>query len=543
METKWNVGTVLSGESKLADLKAALLTARGIKKAEQDTFLTPPHPHALTPSDYNISADELAKAVERIQKGVADKEHILVYGDYDADGVCATAIIWEVLYNSGAKATPFIPDRFEDGYGINSDSLKRILKKHKDIKLIITVDNGIVAYDALEFATKKGIDVIVTDHHKSGKKLSKVSAIVHTTKVSGAAISYLIARTINPDYDPLDLAAIGLVADQVPLIGPARSIVKHGVAALKRPYRVGLKALYKEANIKDVSARTIGFQIAPRINAAGRMGNAMDALRLVCTHSEERSEKLALAIGATNVERQKKVDLLTVQALQSIEPDTKDPVIIVHSKDFHEGVIGLIASKLVEKYNRPAIVLSAGDDIAKASGRSVKGLDLVKLIRAHAKYIIEGGGHQMAAGFSMHAKDIEEFKKAVNSWAKDVNVENRDLKIIPIDAAIPFTLIDWDMLSLLKKFEPAGTGNPEPVFVSKEVSVTDVRHVGQGDKHLKLKFKQKTRMYTGIAFGMGERLADIKKAEKVDVAFTLNENEWNGSRDLELMVKDIKSTT
>ncbi|MGD8744595.1 MAG: single-stranded-DNA-specific exonuclease RecJ [Candidatus Woesebacteria bacterium] len=559
-DIKWEIAESLSNskkKSKAEDIVETILANRGIKTNKQrQEFFRPKNPRDITLKSLGIDSKHVNKAIKRIREAKKENQEVVIYGDYDADGVCATAILWEALYSLGLDVFPYIPERFSEGYGINSESIKKIKKKNPELKLIITVDNGIVANEAVKTANKLGIDIIVTDHHQRSKKPPKAYSIIHTTKIGGAGIAWIFARETlekikgavtkyNMD-DSLDLAAIGTVADQLPLLGANRSFVKHGLKRLNDTDRVGLIELFKRAGLfedselKELGTYEIGFIIAPRINAAGRLKHALESLRLLCTKSTKRAKKLAEHIDNTNSERQKIVEDIVKNSKALAEKHEWKGMIVVAHKDFHEGVIGLAASRLVEEFYRPAIVLSKGKVESKASARSITGFNVIETIREFEHMLIDAGGHPMAAGFSIETKNIEEFIEKSEKYSQELLTEEVLSRKLKIDLEIDFNKINWELIKELKKFEPTGVGNPRPTFAVKNVSVLDARAVGFEGRHLKLKLEQKGKVFDAIAFSMGDYLLKLSPDKQTHVAFNLEENIWNGRKSIQLKVKDLK---
>jgi len=538
-ELRWEI---LNKLDKPQDIIDVLLENRGVKgkKAKTD-FLAPKHPEKFSVEELGINKKSLGKATGRIKKAIKDKEKIVIYGDYDADGVCATAILWEKLHSLGANATPFIPDRFEDGYGLNKKQISKLLLveagKTKNRGLIITVDNGIVAFEAISEANKLGIDVIITDHHEKKEKLPKAFAIVHTTKTSGSGVSWILSQELKKDGKGIELAAIGTIADQLPLVGFNRSVAKYGLEVLNKTSRLGLRKLYATAGLleKTIGTYEINFAIAPRINASGRMGSAMDALRLLCTTNPSRAEKLATDLNNLNIERQKKVDEALALAEGSLINQTSSLIFLSH-EDYHEGIIGLVASRITEKYYRPTIVLSKGEKVAKASARSIRGFSIIQAVRAAEEFILEGGGHEMAAGFSIEVANLKKFQNKIEAHSKEILTRELLERKINVDCELGFNQINRELYNSLTSFEPYGVGNPAPVFVSRDIKVVSSKKVGRDSKHQKLILEQKGKKINAIAFNW-----DNPIEENISLVYRLSLNEWNNKSELELMVRDIKN--
>lgn len=525
---------------KTQEIVDILLANRGITTPEEKKdFFAPVHPTKLSLKEIGISQVEIKKAVRRIKAAVKKKEKIIVYGDYDADGVCSTAIMWEALYKMGANAMPYIPERFSEGYGLKVDTIKKLKEEDPALKLIITVDNGIVAVPQVAAAKKLGIDVIIVDHHQPGKKKPKSQALIHSLKTSGSAVTWTLARELGIDSG-LELVAIGTIADSLALTGINRSFVKWGLEELNKTKRPGLRSLMELAGItqREIGCYEVGFIVAPRINAAGRLAHAIDSLRLVCTKDGNRARDLAEQLGKTNLERQTIVEEVVMHARAGAKDSTG--VIILSHESYHEGVIGLAAGRLVEEFYRPAIVLSKNGDTAKGSARSISGVDIHKLIQTAQDLLTDFGGHTMAAGFSIATNNIPAFEKRIQKEAKALLTKELLRRKVKIDMELPFSKLTWELADMLKDFEPIGYGNPNPVFATYGVQVTGSRIVGKDGKHIKLKLKDDGGFIDAIAFGWGEMGEWLKTGTQIAVAYSLETNEWNGARSLELKVKDIR---
>lgn len=524
----------------LKDIKRILLTNRGIKVSEEKEFFDPPHPEKLSLKSLGISEAQVKKAIERINKAKKTGEMVIVYGDYDADGICATGILWEKLHSLSFNVLPHIPERFSEGYGLNSKSLKKLKIEHPELGLIITVDHGIVASKQVEEAKKMGIDVVITDHHEPGKRPPKALATIHTTQIGGAGIAWILSREIKPSSEGLELAAIGTIADQLPLVGPNRSFAKHGLVALNRTRRLGVNALLEEAGLVkgNLGPYEVGFIIAPRINAMGRLVHAIDSLRLLCTKNTEQAKKLAKLLNSTNFERQRIVEEVVLHA-RGLVGEGKGIIILAH-ESYHEGVIGLAASRLVEEFYRPAIVISKKGDVAKASARSISGFNIIEAIRKLEDLLLEGGGHPMAAGFSIKTARIEEFSKRINEVSGDLLTDEILTKRLRIDLEIGFDDLGRELLKLIESFEPTGLGNPAPTFAARGVLISEARVVGRDGRHLKLKLEEGGKVLDGIAFGLGGIYPGLSPETKIDIAFNLEEDTYNGNSKLQLKIKDIK---
>lgn len=535
------------------DLIQVLLKNRGIKgKKEIDDFLNPKL-NELSIKNSGIDSKSLEKSYQRIKKAIENKEQIVVYGDYDVDGITGTAILWETLNGLGAIVMPYIPHRIDEGYGLSEIGITNLLKEYKKTSLIITVDNGIVATDSVDFANKKNIDVIITDHHLPGKLLPKAYSIIHTTKVCGAAVGWFLGRFIsqklNFEENPkrhLELVALATVADLMPLTGLNRVFVKFGLDQLRLTKRLGLLEIYKEAQIQpnNIDAYQIGHIIAPRLNAMGRLSYAMDSLRLLCTSNKTRARELAFKLGTTNRERQKTTIDSFLHAKNFYEKLTnKKKLIFISDKRYQQGVIGLIAGRLVEEFYKPAIVLSIGEIYSKASARSVKDFNIIEFIRNGSEFLVDAGGHPGAAGFTVETKNLGFLQKKLEDLAEAILTDTHLTRKTRIDAQIPLDFINEKISESIRNLEPFGMGNPEPIFLTRDLIIESLRIVGSDGKHLKLQFRNQNSKVKidGIYFGAGED-KNLKIGDKVDVVYSISENVWNGNKRIEIKLRDISPT-
>lgn len=554
--TKWT--------SSLDDIRTHLLVRRGLISESQVTaFLHPPDPTQFTAADVGIDDTALDEAVSRISKAIAQKESIVVYADYDADGITAGTIMWETLRELGAQVMPYIPHRVEEGYGLSQKGIDTIIELYNPT-LIVTVDHGITGAEKVAYAQSHGIDVIVTDHHTKGATLPACT-IVHTTELCGAGVSWFVSKELRRRYsshlsardntntqnkEHLALAAIGTVADLVPLIGPNRSIVKYGLSALNETERVGLLALIQEAGLPvgELAVYNISHGLAPRLNAMGRLEHAMDAMRLLCTHQEDKAMLLARKIALTNKDRQQ----LTVDSALHAKDIVKGrmapglpKLLFVADDSYNQGIIGLIAGKLVEEYYRPSIVLAKGEQISKASARSIPGFNIVEAIRSQSDLLIDMGGHPMAAGFTVETKNLAELQTRLESLAEEQLTADMMEKMLRVDSEIPLSIAAASLWELLQDFQPFGFGNYEPIFVSRSVRVLLVRSIGKENKHLKLRLgitgshPTQAQAVDAVAFNLGAMATALQPDTMIDIAYTIDMNAWNGKTTLQLKIKDI----
>lgn len=555
---KWNVQKEFripasrQGEPNLKfntdSLIKILLENRGIKtKKDIDEFLNPKLEN-VTVSSVGIDKTQLKKAIGRIKKAIAGNEQIVVFGDYDVDGICGTAILWETLDEMGAKVIPYIPHRINEGYGLSIRGIENLksqsAKGGSNPKLVITVDNGIVASEAVEFAAKQGIDVIVTDHHVPSKKLPASHAIVHTTKLCGTGVAYLLAQELKTVKNKhLELVVLATIADLVPLVGANRTLAKFGIEELRRTKRIGLLAIIKEAGIdqKLITTYEVGHIIAPRLNAMGRIEYAMESLRLLCTKDEERAKNLAQKLGETNRRRQEITSVAFEHAKSTIinQKSATNKLIFLAHESYQQGVVGLVAGKLVEEFYRPAIVVSKGEKISRASARSVSGFNIIEFIRNASELLLDAGGHPMAAGFTIETAKLSLLQGKLEKLAEKLLDEDKLKRNLRIDCNLPLFYIDEKLYDAIQKLAPFGMGNPQPTFVSRKVIIEDMRLVGMDGKHLKLRLRQSIAL-DAIAFGMGDRANELHIGDIIDIVYTVEQDQWNGNRRIQIKMKDFR---
>lgn len=526
-----------------------LLIRRAVTtKSERKDFLSPINPIEFTAKEVRIDEKQLKKSLTRILEAIEKKQSIVVYADYDADGVTAGAILWETLWSMGAQVMPYVPHRVDEGYGLSIKGIDNV-REQFDPMLIITVDQGVTAHEKVAYAKSLGIEVIITDHHVLPEKHPDC-LMVHTTMLSGSGVSWFLAKEIlktktplrqgfvgqEEHEDRLALAAIGTVADLLPLTGVNRSIVKYGLEAMRKTKRVGLVALLKESGIiKDsITPYNISHGLAPRLNAMGRLEHAIDALRLLCTKNEEKATMLSEKLGLTNKERQKITEDTVIHAKGLVvEDDAK--LLFVGDSSYNQGIIGLVAGKLVEQYYKPSIVISISEEFTKASARSIVGFNIVEALRECQELLIDVGGHPMAAGFTVATKNIDALKLKLLEIAKRDITDEMLLRKLRIDAEIPLSSVSLDLFNAIENLSPFGQGNYEPIFATKQVKVTEARLVGATGKHVKLRVGG----VDAIAFGMGDLFGKLNEKPLVDIAYGIDLNVWNGTKKLQLVVKDI----
>jgi len=540
-----------------------ILKSRNIKDLDQ--FLNPPSPLTLSLIDFGPYKKPFEKVINILKEIKEKNQMIVVYTDYDADGITGGAVLWETLHLLGFKVRPYVPDRKTEGYGYSKKGIDNCIKQFNP-SLIITVDHGITKIKEVEYAKLKNIKTIITDHHLKGDNIPKAEAIFHIPALSGSGVAYFFAKeiflsfgskttnykllTTNFRIDYLVLAAIGTIADLVPLAGPSLSVVKYGLDAFPKIKRFGIKHILKQAGIADkkITPYEVGFMIAPRINAIGRLEHAIDALRLLCTNDEKKAFDLAHKIGNINIERQEMVEKSVVEArimisknlLQNKLLTTHYPLptklIILVSDHWHEGIIGLIASKIAEEFYRPTLVLTKTDIGYKGSARSIPSFHITEFLRSLKEYIIDAGGHKQAAGFTLEKNQLYNFETAAQELSSKL-ISDKDLeRKIEADLKIPISKINLELVESLSSLEPFGIGNPRPVFYSEGI-LTGAQLLGKTQKHLKLFISGLSNQVTHnqasiefLAFNSAEKFKDLSRGQKIKVVYNLDINEWNNKK-------------
>lgn len=546
-----NAASALALKTGVDDFAVLILQARGITTAEAVTdFVSAAEAELSSP----FLIKDMEKAAERISRAVENGEKILVYGDYDADGVTATALLTSYLETMGADVSWRIPSRLKEGYGLSPETAEEICRT--DIKLVITVDNGIASVREAEIFKAHGIDFIVTDHHKVGENLPDAYAVVDPHReddtspeenLAGVGVALkLIFALEGGDSEAVfeefgDLAAIGTIADIVPLTGENRIIVAKGLSLIGNSFRPGIIKLLESSGVKgEVSGTSVAFGIAPRINAAGRMGSAETALKLLLTDDEDEAEELIQILIAENARRQTTEGAIAgeIEAYLDENPGFRsDRVIVVSGKDWHPGVIGIAASRLVEKYGRPAIVISVGEDgVSRGSGRSIDGFSLYEALSFCEDTLIQFGGHTLAAGFSVKEENIAAFREKINEYAGTLPPFFPSLDI---DIRLNPRAIGMDILESLSFLEPFGAENPTPYFGIFSAVIQTVKSIGS-DKHIMLALMKDSVSFRTVYFGQPAETFPYKPGDSVDVAVRIEKNEFRGEVKPGIQIKDIR---
>lgn len=542
----------LANSLSIEPMVAQILLNRGYDtEAKATQFLQPDLSQLHDP----MTMHDMEKGVERIQTAVANGDHITIYGDYDADGVTSTSILYETLDQIGANVDYFIPNRFVDGYGPNVAAFERLIEN--GTQLIVTVDNGVAGNDAIARANELGCDVVVTDHHELPDKLPDAYAIIHPRHpegqypfggLSGAGVAFKVATALLDEIpqEMLDLAAIGTVADLVPLVDENRVLVTAGLQLLSQTDRLGLVALIKEAGIapERIDEQSIGFGIAPRLNALGRLDDAAPAVELLTTLDEERAEKLASLTEKQNKYRQKLVADISQVALAQAQDDAhrNHPTMLITGKGWHEGVLGIVASKVVEATGKPTVVLdvNAENGTAKGSGRSVEGFNLFEAFDGQRDLLVNFGGHAAAVGMTAKADQLSQLQAGFDQAAIDQNLADQPKTLLKVASEMAVGDVSEDLYNQLRQLAPFGTDNPVPMFVFKPTAVKNVKAIGADGKHLKFQLADQNHQLNAIDFGAGDLAPVLQSApQQVEVVGQIETNVWQGRTSMQVMVKDL----
>lgn len=540
----------LSRAVSISPTLAQIIVNRGIKTPnEAIEFLRP----SITGLSDPFDIPHMRQAILRIKSAINNKEGILIHGDYDVDGLTGAAILIEALRKTGLDVHFFIPDRFVHGYGFNIASVD--MAKKLGVRLIITVDCGITAFEVAAYARQEGIDVIITDHHEPEAQLPQAVAVVNP-KLSndmglsgaGVALKLVQALIVNGDVplaeDDLlalfDLAALGSVADVVPLIKENRIILKEGLSILSDNRRLGLKALMEVSGLKDrdIKAGLLSFTLIPRINAAGRLGNATEAVRLFLSESEDEAWRIAETLNSMNSRRQAIESEIYEEALREISRKGLRPAIILVGRNWHPGVIGIVASKIAEEFYRPTFIFTVEGDVARGSARSIPPFDIYKGISCCKDLLLSFGGHKQAAGLRLLASNLLEFEERMTRIVNESLDHEALVRILKIDSEVSLIEVNHNLIREISMLEPFGFGNPEPILGARMLNVSNPRIVK--NNHLKVLLKQEDVTIDAVGFNMGDFAEEIASAGSIDAAFIPMINEWNGGRYLQMNLKAVR---
>ena len=497
---------------------------------------------------------DMDKAAERIRKAIEEKEKILIYGDYDADGVTSTALLYLYLKSENADVITYIPDRNSEGYGLNLDAVKEI--SEKGVKLIITVDNGISAFNEADYISSLGMDLVITDHHKASHTIPQAVAVVDPHRYdcpsefklwAGVGVAFkLVCALSDKTTDELldlysDLVTIGTIGDIVSLTGENRAIVKHGLKILNKTTRPGVKALKQIAGVdgKEINASTVAFSLVPRINAIGRISSAEEAFRLLISEEEGNALFYAQTVDSSNVTRQDVEKIISGEAEAQIRNNPEmlyDRVLIFSGENWHGGVIGIVAARLTQKYGKPCIVITDDGKEAKGSGRSIEGFSLYEAINSASHLLNHFGGHTLAAGFGLDSENIDDFKKAIQDYAKTVEMP---FATVALDCKLKPEFISADVLDVISALEPFGAGNPQPMFGLFGMTLTSVQPIG-GGKHLRLSLRRGNATVSALYFGVTLNDFPYDEGDILDLAVRLEKNEYMGQTKVSIYIKDVR---
>lgn len=538
---------------KLNEILARVLISKNItKKDDMDLFMNPTrkdfHDPFLMP-DMNIIVDRILKAID-------NEEKIMIYGDYDADGITSITVLKTFLEERGLKVESYIPNRLDEGYGLNKEAIKKIYDS--GYRLIITVDCGISGIDEVDYANSLGMEVLITDHHEPGQNLPNALAIVDAKRkdnqypfnqLAGVGVVFKLIQAISirlkldeKEYlKYLDIVCIGTISDIVPLSDENRVIAKLGLKLVNQTKNIGLKALLEILGFKQIDSGIISFGVAPRINACGRMGNEKVALDLFLSKDYETARKIAIKLNEYNSERQAIEKRIFDEATEKIEKEEKENAcIIVGGEGWHHGIIGIVASKVTDMYFKPSILICFEENIGKGSGRSIPGFDLHEALMQCSNELEKFGGHAMAVGVTLEKSKFNEFKTKLEEYAKKCEID-KIVPIIYIDSELSLKNIDKDSVKSLKLLEPYGELNKTPLFMFKNLKINSIRALSEG-KHLKLTLKEDNFMINAIGFNMGELSENYLIDDKIDIVGSLEINSFNGNDSIQIVIKDIRKS-
>ena len=547
----------LAGSVGLSEDVCRVLLRRGIDSSDEARSFLRPH-LASVHSPFDLPA--MQAAVERVERSLARDEKILVHGDYDADGMSAAALLTLGLRELGGRVEPFVPHRTRDGYDLSDAGIRRATEV--GASLILTADCGVTAAAAVSKATSVGIDVVITDHHRPAGEIPRAIAVVDPMlpssrypfrDLAGVGVAFKLLSALYeragveaPSLNQhLDLVALGTVADQMPLIGENRVLVRAGLRALERTRKPGLRALLARAGLQPdrrIEAEDISFRLAPRLNSVGRMDEADAGLRLLLAGEEGEAERLADHLERQNAERRLTDTRVFEEARKQAQSRVRDDdrAVILWGDDWHPGVLGIVASRLVESYHRPSIVISFDGDVGRGSGRSTGGFHLFNALQECEPLLERFGGHRMAAGLTVRRERVEELAERLQELARQDLADREPVQELRLDLEVPVERLGDDLLRGLGHLAPFGSGNPTPILMVRDVALDRAARVGNDGGHLRFQLVAEGRRIPAIAFGMGRRLAEARSSERADVALEIAENSWNGRREVQARVLDFR---
>ena len=526
---------------------ACLLFQRGIKdESSLKKFLEP----SLEDLHDPYLLHDMDKAVDRIRQAIEQGELILVYGDYDADGMTSASIVKESLEQLGAECLVYLPNRFTDGYGPN-DSVYKYFIGQQGVSLIVTVDNGVAGHEAIDLAQSMGVDVIVTDHHSMPEVLPDAYAIVHPEHpeadypfkhLAGCGVAFKLACALLEEVqvELLDLVAIGTIADMVSLTDENRIMVQYGIEVLRNTQRLGLQELFEIAGISssDLTEETVGFQLAPRLNALGRLDDPNPAIELLTGFDDEEVREIALMIQDKNEERKEIVQAIYEEAKSLVDPNKS--VQVLAKEGWNPGVLGIVAGRLLEELGQTVIVLNIEDGRAKGSARSIDAVDIFEALNPHRELFIAFGGHAGAAGMTLEAEQLDALSEILENYVKDKGIDAKGKNTLYLDEELDLESLSLETVKSFERLAPFGMDNQKPVFYIRDFQVENARSMGAGDSHLKLKISKGTASFEVVAFGQGSKATEFSQVKQLELAVTLSVNQWNGQTTLQLMMVDAR---
>ena len=557
MNKKWECYSVdedkvneLSKDYNLCKILANILVNRNIENI--DKFLNP------TRHDFHdpFLMPDMEKAIQRLIKAIEDKQKIMIFGDYDADGITSITVLKKFLNERGMEVGTYIPNRLNEGYGLNKEAIKKIFDQ--GYTLMITVDCGISGIEEIDYANSLGIETIITDHHEPAESLPNAYAVIDAKRkdnkypfnqLAGVGVVFKViqALSIKLGLDEkeylkyLDIVCVGTISDIVPLVDENRVIAKLGLKLVEVTRNIGLRILIQSIGFKEINSTAISFGVAPRINACGRMGHQQEALDLFLCDDINKAKEIATRLNAFNQERQAKEKAICEQVVEQIEAGEKDKTcIILGHEDWHHGIIGIVSSKVTEMYFKPSILICFEGDEGKGSGRSIPGFDLHEALMKCSDTIEKFGGHSMAIGITVKKDKFEEFKQEFEEYAKSCNI-SEIVPVVKIDEEVNLKDICMEDVRSLKLLEPFGEANKMPIFLFKNLKINSIRALSEG-KHLKLNLKSDSYMIDAIGFNMGELENQYLLDDKVDVVGSLDINSFNGNENMQITIKDIRKS-
>ncbi|MEI3433513.1 MAG: single-stranded-DNA-specific exonuclease RecJ [Clostridia bacterium] len=533
----------IAKKHNISELLTKILVNRGITDDKEiDTFLNPTRNDFYDP----YLMPDMDKAVERIIKAINNQEKVMIYGDYDVDGITSITVLKKFLEERGLKTGHYIPNRLEEGYGLNENAIRSIAEQK--YTLMITVDCGISGIGEVELANQLGIETIITDHHEQSESLPNAYAIINAKRKDsqypfrglagcGAVFKLIQAISLRLGLEEkeflkyLDIVCVGTISDIVPLVDENRVIAKLGLKLVAQTRNIGLRELILQSGYKKIDSNTISFGVAPRINACGRMGYQEEALDLFLTNNIEEARKITARLNSYNLERQTKEKDIFEQAIKELEKEDIEKLntIVLSGDNWHHGVIGIVASKLTEKFYKPTILICFEDNIGKGSGRSLPGFDLHEALVETSAYLEKYGGHEMAVGLSLKKEKYNDFKLAFEEIAKSKNIQ-QIIPVIKIDSIITAKDVNKKTIQDLEMLEPFGEKNKNPIFVYKNLKIDSIRALSEG-KHLKLTLKDDNLLINAIGFNLGYLSEEYLIGDKIDIAGNLEINKYGRRRD------------